>query len=225
VPKARNAPLWLKLMVGFHVVAITSWSMPKASNAVKNGVAKPPFWDAEWILSFNDLYLKDSPIRQYLFTTGAWQSWDMFAPNPADVDIWADALVYYRDGSTGRYQYPRMKILPIPEKYIRERYRKFYERVNSDSNDFLWPAFAQRVALLSFKDPANPPERVVLRRHWKEIPRTISTSRYFSDLFSGKKPLAEALLPANPPVTEQYKTSAYYEYWVDQAALKQAAKR
>ena len=37
---AKNAPLWIKLFVGFHLVCITMWSLPYPKKPYMNGTAK-----------------------------------------------------------------------------------------------------------------------------------------------------------------------------------------
>jgi hypothetical protein len=143
----------------------------------------------------NDKYVRDSPIKYYVLTTGFWQYWDMFSPNPASVDLWCDAQVEFKDGTVKRYQYPRVYLLSIPEKYLKERYRKFFERAHMDDNAYMRPYFAQRIAYLHYKDPKNPPVRVKLFRH---------------------------SLPIAPPGEKQqaeYTTTEYFNWQVDQQAL------
>ena len=131
-------------MVVFHVFAITVWALPKPSDAILKG--KQPPVGTDWLLYWNARYLKESmPERLYCATTGLWQYWDMFSPNP------------------------RMYLLPLPQKYPYERYRKFFERAHAEDYRFLWPLFAQRVALLCDTNPKNPPVKVVLRRHWRPV--------------------------------------------------------
>ena len=55
----------------------------------------------EAVLALNVRVLKQDPMAwqaRYLSTTGLWQYWDMFAPDPSNLDVWFDALVTYRDG-------------------------------------------------------------------------------------------------------------------------------
>ena len=162
-----NAPTWLKVLVILHVFAITVWAMPDPTS---DAIAKKrnPI-GTEWILYLNHQHLKQfQPIRTYVGVTGFWQYWDMFSPNPSQTDIWVDAIVEYKDGTKKVYQYPRMFLLSIPEKFMQERYRKFYERVNSDDHSVLRKVFAQRIAHLN-DNPQNPPVTVSLRRHWQQI--------------------------------------------------------
>jgi hypothetical protein len=93
-------------------------------------------------------------------------------------------VVTFADGSTKVYEYPRMAKLPIPQKFVKERYRKFFERVRLDEKPFLWPSFAQRIAHLC-DNPANPPIEVGLRRWWRDIspPGKVQPEPYQGFLF------------------------------------------
>lgn len=157
----------------FNVLMVTLYALPKPSPAVVNNEVDAHGSDI--FLKWNDAKLKTNPVMEnYLYTTGLWQYWDMFAPNPAQVDIWCDAEVIFFDGSHVTYQYPRMKALPLGQKYLMERYRKFYERVNlsdpahGSDNGWLWATFAQHIALVNASDPKNPPVRIGLTRHYQD---------------------------------------------------------
>ena len=89
--------------------------------------------------------------------------------NPAQRDYYGDALITYRDGKESVYQYPRMYTLPIPEKYVQERYRKFYERAHLEASSYVWKVFAQRIAREVNRQEGNPPVLVMLRRHWRDV--------------------------------------------------------
>lgn len=221
---ARNAPRWLKLLVGFHVLAITVWSLPPSSPGVKRGLVEPT--RSEWLLYYNDVYLRYSPIRQYVLTLGFFQSWDMFAPNPTNRDIWCDAVVRYQDGSERTYQYPRVFEANYFEKYRIERYRKYYERVNLDDFAFLWPDFAQRVATI-MDDQANPPVLVTLRRHFIVTPRTVPFGEYSSNLWGAIREghvTSDVLSPPNPPPIP-FTEAVFYIHEVDQDRLAKARSR
>ena len=118
----------------------------------------------------NDRYVKDSPLKFYLLFTGFWQYWDMFSPNPASIDFYGTATITYKNGDKKLYTFPRMFTLGIPQKYVSERYRKFYERAHTEADNWEWPTFAQRVALVNYKDLSNPPVTVLLTRHWYVVP-------------------------------------------------------
>ncbi len=191
-----NAPIWIKFFVAFHLLSITVWALPLASPDLKTGTVRPRGSDEA--LLFNDRYLRPSPIKFYLLETGFWQYWDMFAPNPSGVDIWCDAKVTYKDGAVKAYQYPRMALLPVGEKFIKERYRKFYERVSLPEHSFLWPTFAQRIALINDGTALNPPVQVQLFHHWLRVPGPGET------------------------VETEYSKRLFFTYEVDQGALAKA---
>jgi len=176
--RTRDVKIWVKLFVGFHLLAIFSWSLPNPPNAVKNGIAPPVGSDV--ILYYNDKYIRNSPfpdkiptyawpVSAYVLTTGTWQSWDMFAPNPSNTDVWCHVEIVRENGKVDRYAYPRIYDMPIPKKYVMERWRKFYERVNQNQYQFLWPTFAQRIAHICDTDPSNRPVKVRLFRHFKRV--------------------------------------------------------
>lgn len=153
----------------WHIFCITVWSCPKPSDALLQGRIKPAtFAIGDWIRLWDDQYLKSlSAVHLYLFTTGSWQYWDMFAPDPAFYDWYGDAVIHYKNGSTKVSLYPRMFLESIPKKYLEERFRKFYERAHNENDyPYIFPQFCYRQALLNYTDPNNPPVRVELRRHW-----------------------------------------------------------
>ena len=197
VDRPKTAPTWVKLLVGFHVFATIVWALPNLSDKVMSGEVQPT--GTKWLLYWNAKYLKTlSPVKAYLFSTGTWQYWDMFAPDPANTDWYGTAEIEYRDGTRKPGDYPRIYDLPIPVKFVKERYRKFYERAHDDDKPIIWPAFAQRIALLGDTDPNNPPVKVRLTRHWRPVADP------------GKKQ------------DEEYSSYTYYTYIVDQAMLKKA---
>jgi hypothetical protein len=185
VPR-RGVSIWIRIAVFLHVFAVFVWTLPRPPQ-------KP--MGSDYILVFNQK-LKESAIKDYLIPTGFWQYWDMFSPNPSNLDNWCDAEVIYQNGEIRRYQYPRMKLLPVGQKYVMERFRKYYERAYQDANSYLWPHFAQRIALINFDDPKNPPVKVRLYRHWRFI------------------------RPPNEPQQQDYNSAMYFEYVVDQAKLR-----
>lgn len=179
----KRVSFWIKLFVAFHIIAITSWALPKPPDDLMNGQAKLAIdrtnpvtafrsagnYVSNGTLLFNQNQLKDSPLKFYLLFTGFWQYWDMFSPNPASTDFYGTAEITYKDGRTLLYTYPRMYEMGMAEKYVSERYRKFYERAHPDLYKWIWPTFAQVIALKNYTDPSNPPVKVALTRHWLPI--------------------------------------------------------
>lgn len=189
----------IKAFVLFHLLAVISWSLPPPPGRVLKPGAKFALRETSNYFLKANAPLKQSPIRDYLFFTGQWQSWDMFAPDPLNTDYWLDAVVTYQDGSVRRFQYPRMFDLSIGEKYFKERYRKYFENVRGDQFAYLWPDLAQRIALLASSDRGNLPAKVALVKHWKVV------------------------APPGAPPNDRYLSGTFYEHLVDQKRLKAAA--
>lgn len=218
----RTVPWWVKWLVAFHVFAITAWSLPTPAPALANGTLKPRIhatsvsafarslipYIHDQILLFayhikHPSEIDPAPMRitgqvtrGYVLGTGMWQYWDMFAPNPSTLDFWVDAEVEFQDGTKRIHAYPRMANLSIPMKYVQERFRKFLERAHAEDYQYAWPQFAQRIALSEFDDPSNPPVKVTLRRHFREI------------------------LPPDQKTPSTYTDYAYYEHFVNLSALR-----
>lgn len=192
---------WLvKVFVFFHAFMVLIWCLPATTDEIANRIEKGSKNPSDLILYYSNGYLKDRDRlwTRYMSSTGLWQYWDMFSPNPAQVDYWLDAEVEFADGSKKIHQYPRIKDLSLTQKYIKERYRKYTERSANDdpSSRRRFPAFAQRIALEAAHDPKNLPVEVRLRRHWRRI------------------------LPPGQQTPEGYQTATYFEYVVDQAKLR-----
>lgn len=189
----QKVKIWVKLFVLFHVIAITVWALPVPPTAILNGQVAPS--GTNWVTYWNQKHLKPfPPLHVYAKTLGFWQYWDMFAPDPARVDRWGDADIVYLNGTIKHYAYPRMANLSIWDKFIEERYRKFFERSGNDQFTYLWPNFARRIAILN-DDPTNPPVEVRVFRHFKTT------------------------MPPGEKQPDSYKTDLYYIYAVDPKEL------
>jgi hypothetical protein len=208
-PEDRRVSVWVKLFVLFHLAAITSYSLPNAPKYMEDK-KQPLALDttnvrttlkslganiSDGTLYYNQHFIKPSPLKYYSMFTGFWQFWDMFSPNPASIDFYGTAEITYKDGSTSPYTYPRMYDMSIPEKYVNERYRKFYERAHLEQFRWEWPIFAQRVALVNFTNLRNPPVEVKLTRHWIFV------------------------APPGKSQKPDYSSYTYFTYKVDQAKL------
>lgn len=194
----RTVPGWAKLLIGFHVFASLVWALPRPPENVANDRVRPQA--TTYLLYWNNKYLKTfKPIQGYILSIGAWQYWDMFAPDPSNTDWYCTADVTYRDGTTKTIAYPRMYELPIPLKYVKERYRKYFERAHDPANARVFPPFAQTMALMGYTDRNNPPIVVRLKSHSLRI-----------------------AAPGQPQGT-QYDEVEYFAYAVDQRWLRRAA--
>ena len=201
VARAARPPWWIKAFVAFHLVAITLYALPNPPDELRAGTVKPV--GSDWILYLIWRYTKPFPLVQaYAFSTGFWQYWDMFAPNPVSRDQYCTAQITYKDGFVRDYQYPRMFLLPIPQKFLQERFRKFYERAHdlygtqtAESKGYVAVRFAQRIALINDDRTGAPPVEVKLFIHDWALPAP-----------------GGSLVP-------KYITTQYFDYIVDQAYL------
>jgi hypothetical protein len=166
---------------------------------LKGKVKPAPIALGDWLRIYDERYLKPlAVVQSTLFTVGTWQYWDMFAPNPSDTDWYCDVIIHYKDGSKKTVLYPRMYSLSIPEKYLKERYRKFYERAHDENGtSYVFTPFAYREAYENYTDPNNPPTKVELRRNWSKIP------------------------PPGMPPPKQYENYIYFTAEIDPLKLKQ----
>lgn len=187
----RTVSIFIKIAVIFHALSITIWALPNPPDEPRT------IKGSDWILFYNQRYLKESFVKHYLIWSGTWQYWDMFSPNPSNRDIWIDAVVTYDNGEVLRYRYPRMYELNLFEKYLKERYRKYLERSEPEDFAWVWPTFAQRIALEATRDKHNLPKTVLLRRYWR---------------------LAN---PPGQPTQVGYNMYPYYTYLVDQQKLSE----
>jgi hypothetical protein len=156
-PQSKIKHALISTLIAFHMIAIVFWTMPL---------------DSPLIAAFR------SAIRPYMIGSGLFQSWDMFAPTPKSANSYIDAIVIYKNGRTSSWSFPRMEQLGFSERYVKERYRKFVENLEQDRNVALWPDAARRIARLNHKDFSNPPEFVILIRHWSDIVPRSNTSNH-----------------------------------------------
>ena len=191
---ARVHPV-VKVFVAFHLLAITVWAIPNPPHPIPNGTV--PARGSDHILVWKNDVPKQNPVlRGYLLSTGTWQYWDMFAPDPSQTDFYGTATVKYLDGTEKDYKYARMFEMDFWTKYLNERRRKHFERVHLEMNSAGWPRFAQRIAALMAEDPKNPPIEVVLHRHFQQLQR-----------------------PGGPE-PKGYNRYSYFEHVVDQSLLR-----
>ena len=139
--------LALNIFIVFHILAITAWSIP---------------FHSQFIVDCRNV------VRPYLLWTGLFQSWDMFSPLPKATNTYLEAVVIYQDGSTQMWDFPRMELLSLADKYSKERYRKFVEVLLDDRNAALRPDVARYVARLPGIRAKNP-QKILLMVKWSNI--------------------------------------------------------
>ncbi len=137
----------INLFLGFHIVAITCWSVP---------------------LDIPLFPICRKLVRPYFLWAGLFQSWDMFSPAPWSANSYVEAVVIYKDGSRTTWSFPRMEQLSLTERYFKERYRKFAEVIQHEDNDTLWPDVARRIARLN-STPSKPVKTIILIQWWSPI--------------------------------------------------------
>jgi hypothetical protein len=213
---ANGVKPWVKVLVLFHVAAITIWSLPNPPAPVTNGTA--PYRPEDYILAPNSRFLKNSIVLQYIQTFGLFQAWDMFAPDPSNVNLYGTAEVEFKSGKVESWTYPRVAEQDLIMKVPVERYRKYYERAYHESYGWVWPIFAQRVAYVNALDPTDPPVMVRLTRHIKITPPTMTAAEYFQGFSS--RPGMDKFLPPNPNVSGPFPSQMYFEWPVNQEQLR-----
>lgn len=132
------------------------------------GVTKGDLGDQ--LLYANDQLVRVSPLKYYLMSTGFWQYWDMFAPDPLATDYYLVGDVEFVDGTRKEGYYPRLAAMPIPERYISERYRKYLERAGNRNNRFLWSPMAQQIAKVAERVEGKPVRSVTLVKYLRRTP-------------------------------------------------------
>lgn len=211
--KKRGVHWAVQAWVFFHLFMIASWTLPDPPDRIteryvakKLGQEVSPLQASQvvrdlpnYLLLENRVLIKESPTRYYLYTTGFWQYWNMFSPNPANVDVWLDAVVTYQDGTQMVFEYPSMQKLGLFERYFKERFRKFVENTHGDRFSWKWPAIAQSIAFQSYKGDGNLPVVVTLRRHFKTV------------------------MPPDKITDPEYKEYAFFSYMVDTERLLEQA--
>src|SRR5579884_722545 len=120
---------WRKLIISafviFQISAIVFWLLMSSSES-----------------ALGHLIITE-PVRRYMLFSGTWQNWSMFAPNPANIDVYLTADVTYQNGHHAEYEFPRMYKLGILQKYQEERFRKMIENGHTDANRQCWPFIAR----------------------------------------------------------------------------------
>ena len=95
----------------------------------------------------------------------------MFSPDPSTVNFRIEAEILFKDGTTNWWEFPRMETLGYGERFQKERYRKWRDRIRQDAYAAVWDDTCRFIARLHHANPGNPPTRVSLIRRWQPIPR------------------------------------------------------
>lgn len=171
-------PRWFKILVSafilFHWICVIGWLLPKPS-PVKTFLltrtiplltrsTQPDGSRGKWTF-------RRRPIAStYLFHTAQWQDWQMFAPDPLQINRYVAATVTFQNGATRLYTFPRLSQLNWLEAWVEKRYRKLQHRIAENKSPLVKQDLARFIARRTH-DPANPPIRVVLTLYEAPIPR------------------------------------------------------
>jgi hypothetical protein len=127
---------------------------------------------AVWGLPTSQLRSKlSAPLEPYVIQSGLWHSWDMFSPDPLSINFRLEAEILFKDGTTNHWEFPRMEKLGYWQRFQKERYRKWRDRVRQDNYAAVWQDTCRYIARVHNLNPENPPTRVTLIRRWQPIPR------------------------------------------------------
>lgn len=143
----KEMSVWSKGAVLAGFLALALWTLPKAP-ADRRG---PLVFALRW----NDQTIRaNSPIRKVLLTTGTWQYWDMFSPDPIRTNrvVWVEI-----DGATRKLVPPMSRWGP---RLGAERYRKLSERMTGSGGFALRQRVAAGLAREFYRDQGRWPQRV-----------------------------------------------------------------
>ena len=146
----------LNIFIAVHVAMLFIWGLP--AGALRTTLAQP--------------------TEKYMMFSGLWHIWGMFAPKPLDLNFDVRAMVKYQDGSTAEWIAPRMEELSIAQRFSKERFRKWRERIRSEDHRMVWDDTSRWIARQMNRNPKNPPVEVQLTRWWVEIPPPDLTRDY-----------------------------------------------
>jgi hypothetical protein len=138
----------INLFLVFHLVMIFVWSMPLNTGIVTHLRPK---------------------IASYMFWSGLAQGWNLFAPNPLNLNTRVEAEICYRDGNTGVWAFPLPQNYGYLKRYTLERQHKFgFDALINNRFALLRPDAARFIARLNNKNN-NPPVTVTLISYRSQI--------------------------------------------------------
>jgi hypothetical protein len=109
-------------------------------------------------------------LNPYLWYTGLWQDYCVFAPNPKDYNIQLSANVYFGNGQKQEFRFPNPANDNHLVRMMTERYRKWgHDNVNQPQYKVWWPDTCRWIARKYNRNPASPPVKIELVRQFSEI--------------------------------------------------------
>lgn len=116
------------------------------------------------------------PLHKFIAFFNLAQGYGVFAPNPTTKNSHIVGVVFYTDGSSRLYEFPRLDRISMTNKLWKERYRKFLEdNIPQKRNAHLVNDVARFVARETDIFPknsstSNRPETVMLLNYYAEAP-------------------------------------------------------
>jgi hypothetical protein len=106
--------------------------------------------------------------RSYLTFVNQTQFWNMFCPEPPRVDSYISATIYFENGETKQFSFPRVSEQAM-FSWSRHRWRKYQECLEQERSGDMGQDAARYVAR-QFKAEASHPTRVVLYLNERPVP-------------------------------------------------------
>jgi hypothetical protein len=139
-------------------------------------------------------------LRPVLNNLGLYQGdWQLFAPDPDQINTWVEARVVRSDGSTWTWTTPDWLRRSQLEKLMEGRHQKLADAFRLDIRQALRPHLCDYVARLTPPTPSGArPVRVELTRHWWDLPEP------------GRHAAEKARYGRLPPYREQFPNKYLY---------------
>jgi hypothetical protein len=111
-------------------------------------------------------------LRPLLSALGLYQGdWQLFAPDPDQINAWVEARVVRSDGSSWSWTTPDWRHRSPLERFREGRHQKLSDAFRLDSRRALWPYLADYVLRLAPPPPGGVRNlRVELIRYWWDLP-------------------------------------------------------
>lgn len=109
-------------------------------------------------------------VRPYIHVMGFGQVWNMFSPDPGNLNIFIFARILQNDGTTWEYWLPQLSKMGWVDRYEKFRIIMYTATVHVDSSEYLWPDLAGWIAEQDRRQTGKRPLRIRLYRTWWNVP-------------------------------------------------------
>lgn len=111
-------------------------------------------------------------VKPVVLLFGLTQRWNLFAPEIRTMNQYSMCLITFRDGSQRLYEWPRIELLSVFDRFTYLKVRRFvseYWANPFDNRSKLWPYGAPFMVAASF-DPDNPPATITNIFRGQKVP-------------------------------------------------------